>query len=74
MDLLTKDKAKIAFLLEVPFDLNKLRDLIDNELNLTFQFQINCRFENVFLNCFFLEIGVNLNLTNAFLELNEKNF
>jgi hypothetical protein len=36
MDFLTKFKAKIPFLLEMPFDLNKLRELIDNELNLTF--------------------------------------
>ncbi len=30
MDLLTKFKGKIPFLLEMPFNLNKLRELIDN--------------------------------------------
>jgi hypothetical protein len=70
MDLLTKFKGKIPFLLEMSFDLNRLHELIDNELNLTFQFQINCRFVIVFLNCFLSKIRVNINKTYAFLELN----
>ena len=36
MDLLTKFKGKIPFLLEMLFDKNRLLELIDNELNLTF--------------------------------------
>ena len=67
MDFITKVKGKIPFLLKMPFDLNRLRNLMDNELNLTLQFQVTCRFEIVFLNCFFIKIGVNLNKKYAFL-------
>ena len=67
MDFLTKFKAKIPSLLEISFDLNRLHKLIDNELNLTFKFEFNFRFEIVFLNCFFLKIGANLNKKYAFL-------